>query len=348
MDDRETIKLFLEKGFQISKDVLPLVISEPNFIIDEINKLNPRPFIITQEHIKKIKNKPDIKPKPNIVKVYHQEKTQVKTNDFVRSFVIKYEKIKKIIQENNNLERLVSINKITPQTHDFSIIGIVRDRLRNQLVVEDMSGEIEIHFDSNIKDKLVDVDLDDVAGFKCRRSNSKFTIETVYFPDIQINREINRLNNDLGVLFLPDNFVNLELLGDMRYDFYFFFDNNDLMESINKTDKLIKENMAEPTTVELHDIKLLFIPRLFYERHGIDVSSNLIEKFLKKRCLLPSNNRILNTDKNDFILTEAPDIVVTNIEPGMYKNYKGTTIISVGNYKMYYINLKSREVVLIE
>ncbi|MBS3052198.1 MAG: hypothetical protein J4428_02415 [Candidatus Aenigmarchaeota archaeon] len=350
MDDKETIKLFLEKGFQISKDALPLVVSEPHFIIEEMNRLNPRPFIITQDHINKIKIKSE-KLTISILKTYFFDKKQLKIDEFAKSYVIKYEKISKIIQENNNLERLISINKINPKTTEFSIIGIIRDKLQNQLLVEDMTGEIEIYFESKLKDKIIDIDSDDVLGLKCRRIDSKFYLENIYYPDVRIDRNVNRLEKNINMLFLPDGFVNFEVIENMKIDFYFYFDKNELFESIKNNElmtKLVQQEIHQPTLININNLKILFLPKIFYDKNQIDLSSHEIEKLLKRRFILPKNNKLFNTDKSDFVLTDLPDIVITNIEPHIYKNYKGTSIISVSDYKIYNVNLKSREVVLIE
>ncbi len=349
MDEREAVKLFLDNGFQISKDVLPLVISEPQFIINEINKLNPRPFIVTQDHIKKIKNRTEERIDINDMRIYSYEKKELNINDFANSYAIKYEKLSKLIQKNNNLEKLVSINKITPKTTEFCIIGIVRDKLQNQMVVEDTTGELEIHFDLKLKEKMDDIELDDAAGFKCRRMNSKFNLEHIYYPDIELDRKINRSKNDINILLLPDNFVNLELIGDVKTNLYFSFDTNSLLLDMKKeTEKLVKTEINQPRLIEINTVKTLFLPKIFYERHQITVSSFDIEIFLKKRYIIPKNEKIFNTAKTDFVLEEIPDMVVTNIEPAICKNYKGTSIISVGDYKIYSLNLKTREVIKIE
>ena len=54
MNEKEIINLFLKNGFQISHNTLELIKKKPDFLLSEVKKLKPRPFIITEKHIKKI------------------------------------------------------------------------------------------------------------------------------------------------------------------------------------------------------------------------------------------------------------------------------------------------------
>lgn len=49
MKEQEIIKLFLGHGFQITKETLPLVSENTKDIINKLEKLTPRPFIITKK-----------------------------------------------------------------------------------------------------------------------------------------------------------------------------------------------------------------------------------------------------------------------------------------------------------
>ncbi|MBD3156147.1 MAG: hypothetical protein GF368_05895, partial [Candidatus Aenigmarchaeota archaeon] len=54
MNKKETIKLFLENGFQLSQEALTKIQKKPDVYLEEIRKFNPRPFIITMNHLKEI------------------------------------------------------------------------------------------------------------------------------------------------------------------------------------------------------------------------------------------------------------------------------------------------------
>ncbi len=130
MDEKKIVKLFLENGFQISANTLSLVKENPIEIINKLKKTKPRPFIVTKNHIEKImgKSKQKKKTKIKIIKEFHILKKPVRVEDYTKHFLSRYEKIRNIISKNTILERLISINKITPKTENFSIIGLVREK----------------------------------------------------------------------------------------------------------------------------------------------------------------------------------------------------------------------------
>jgi len=60
MNEEEVVRLFLKNGFQVSKSALNLVSEDPEAMISNLKKINPRPFIITEQHIKRVlKNTPN-------------------------------------------------------------------------------------------------------------------------------------------------------------------------------------------------------------------------------------------------------------------------------------------------
>ena len=86
--EEEDIRLFLKSGYQISKTALPLVLSNTEEIISGVEKLKPRPFIITENHVKKIlgdRKKPRIKIE--ILKEYKPQKKPIKIEDYVKNLL---------------------------------------------------------------------------------------------------------------------------------------------------------------------------------------------------------------------------------------------------------------------
>ncbi|MCS7134997.1 MAG: hypothetical protein NZ893_00980, partial [Candidatus Aenigmarchaeota archaeon] len=81
----------------------------------------------------------------------------------------------------------------------------------------------------------------------------------------------------------------------------------------------------------------------FFEAINIQFKSEDVVKLLKKRFLFPLTVDYIIKNPEDFVLEELPDIVITDLEPSICKNYKGTTIVSVFD-KSYEINLYTREV----
>jgi len=169
MNDHDIIKEFLNHGFQITSDVIPIVSKNPNIIIKELEKLKPRPFIVTKNHIDSILSN-------NKKRIEHKS---IKINDFIQYLQSKYEDFRKVILEKNKLENLLSINKINEQSDNFSLIVLVRKINKDSLLVEDLTGEINVFFNEDISKKINNISLDDVIGIKCEQKNSKIKIKDI-------------------------------------------------------------------------------------------------------------------------------------------------------------------------
>lgn len=323
MDDKEIIKNFIDMGLQISTEALFLIKNNPELIIDKIKKSNSKPFIITKDYIKKILDSYDVENKKyelKTLKIFFQEPRPIKIEDYTKHFLSRYEKMKNIIE--NNLEKIISINKINENTINFSIIGIVKEKLTSSLIIEDPTGEIEILFEGLVKQKLQNIDVDDVIGIVCKKIGNKYHASKVVFPDIPLEREVKKTKENIKILV-----TNEELKSE----------DNTLIININKEDK--------PIIYETDNVKILLIPKVFFRNIDESINSEILEKILKKRHLYTKFSPIISFGEDNFLLDEIPDIVLSDLEPKMYKNYKGTTIISLPNNDTYFIvNLKTRDV----
>jgi len=358
MNEEEVVKLFLKNGFQISKNALSLILENPEQILSELKKMKPRPFIISEQHLKNIQKPVKMKPTEiKIIKEFKLEKRPVSVKDYVDHFISHYEELKKIISKKMETERLISINKIATQTMMCSIIGVVREKNKNNILVEDPTGEVYVFFDDNLKEKFDEIALDDVIGVAIKKIKDKYYAKNLIFPDISSNREINRTESDmvLAVVSNPSN------LGDTRYknlistlcsaenlSAILFFDET-------KSEKITYDlskfspipHKPNPSLVQIDNIKILVLPKIFFET--LTFNSNItdpITQILKRRHLSPSLISKNHTGHEDFVLTEIPDIVISNLGVTINKNYKGTTIVSNSDpNKIFLINLKTREVV---
>jgi len=181
MNEDEVVRLFLKNGFQISKSAFGLIPEDPEVIIPKLKKITPRPFIITEQHIKKVL---DTSNKPVNVKVteeYDFSKTPIHVGDYVKELSARYEKIKSLLLKQTSLKKLVSINKITPRTIIFSVIGLVREKNDDSILIEDPTGETRLYFDKNMKKELKNILLDDVVGAQCKKRKEKYHVEKVFF-----------------------------------------------------------------------------------------------------------------------------------------------------------------------
>ena len=97
MEEKKIVKLFLCNGFQLSKSALSIVQTNPEGIISELKKIKPRPFIVTDKHIKKILKASNFKPtKVKKIKEFTFNKNPLEVNDYVEHLLSRYKKIKSI------------------------------------------------------------------------------------------------------------------------------------------------------------------------------------------------------------------------------------------------------------
>jgi DNA polymerase II small subunit/DNA polymerase delta subunit B len=349
MEKKDVIRFFLKQGYQLSNSALPLVIMSPEKIIGGLNKFKPRPFIVTEHHIKKIleektKQTYDIK----LLKEFNQSLNKFTVGDIVTHFLSTYDKTKKIILEHMPAEKLISINKITPKTQSFSIIAIIKELFDDQMVVEDSTGEVSLFFDKEIKQKLNCPELEDIIGIFCKKNENKIYITDIIYPDLPVAREVNKTSEEIIVVFLsnPDegtiNQKLFEALPPEKLFFVFIFGdkniNTDLPKNVTLT--FITKN-STPKLFQLDKIKILTVADSWFGKMG-EENTDPILCSLKRRNIAPNPSSIKN---DNFVLEDVPDIVLSSSGKNRCKNYKGTTIISNSDpQKIYLINLKTRDV----
>lgn len=358
MEKEEVVRLFLKNGYQLSKTALSLVLSNPEQIISELKKLKPRPFIVTKKHVKRIlKEAKKPIPKVEIFKEYRQLKSPIKIDDYVKHFLTRYEKIKNFISKRMDPEKLISINKIAPQSITFSIIGIVREKGRVNLLIEDPTGEVNIFFGEDMKGKFKDIFLDDVIGIKCKKIKDRYYAKNMVYPDILSSREISKTENDVKVMVISNPFS----LDDTKYQkllsllsttgslsSIFLFENgaNKKLEDFSKFTSINISSKSNPTIYRINNIKILALPKHFFKKSIGKISPiAFMVSILKRRYIPTIFDSKPHVRGNNFILDEIPDIIISNFHESVYKNYKGTTIISNSeSSKIYLIDLKTREV----
>jgi len=350
MEKEDIIKLFLKHGYQLSNSALPLVVSSPEKIVKDLNKFKPRPFIVTEQHIKKLlEEKPkqiyDIK----LLKEFKPSSNKVTVDDVVTHFLSTYNKTKKIILEHMPTEKLISVNKITPKTQSFSIIAIVKEILDDQIIVEDSTGEVSLFFDKEIKQKLNCLEIDDIIGIFCKKNENKIYIVDIIYPDLPVAKEINKTSEELMLVFLsvPKGDVIsqklLEILSPLGKQFFVFIFCDEKVTTDypdNVTLTFILKN-SPPKLFQLDKIKILTITDSWFGKIEKEATDPILFS-LKRRNITPKINCIKN---DSFVLEDVPDIILSSSGKDEYKNYKGTTIISnVSPHKIYLINLKTRDV----
>ncbi len=181
MDEKQVIKLFLRNGFQLSKGALGLVSKEPEIILSRLKKITPRPFIITEQHIKNVlKETPKKSAQKKVKKEHSSSEALVHVDDVVKKLHSRYEETKSLLLKQITPKKLVSINKITPRTIVFSVVGLIREKNDNSILIEDPTGETNLYFDEDMKKELKHILLDDVVVVRCKKIKEKYHVKKVF------------------------------------------------------------------------------------------------------------------------------------------------------------------------
>lgn len=144
---------------------------------------------------------------------YADTKTDKKleVSDFVGNFRARYQQLQRILMSRQELNNLVSINKISNDRQNLSIIGIVSSKriTKNKNLIisfEDLTGQINAVARADRHEvfaKADELQLDDIVGIKASGSREMLFIQDIFFPDAFI-LEKTRFEEDISVAFLSD------------------------------------------------------------------------------------------------------------------------------------------------
>ncbi len=139
-----------------------------------------------------------------------EKKLEVK--DFVGHFRARYQQLQRILMQRAELQgNLVSINKISSDRTNLSIIGIVKDKhvTKNKNLIiklEDLTGEISVLVKMDKKEvfeKADEILLDDVIGIKASGSREMLFVSDILYPESMIYEKM-KFNEDKCIAFLSD------------------------------------------------------------------------------------------------------------------------------------------------
>ncbi len=137
------------------------------------------------------------------------QKLEVK--DFVKHFRNRYSFMKGVLQQRTELEGLTSIDKISGNNRNFSIIAIVSNKhvTKNKniiLEVEDLTGKTKLLINQD-KEELIEkskeILLDDVIGFNVSGTRDFLYVNDLFYPDSFIEKK-NKLDKEVYALFTSD------------------------------------------------------------------------------------------------------------------------------------------------
>lgn len=183
-----------------------------------------------------------ISTSPNFVKSYE-------VKDFINYFRERFNEMRVVLQGHSELDKLISINKLSSNHQSFSLIGLVYDKriTKNKniiLDIEDLTGKIKVLVNQNKPElyaQAEEITPDSVIGFRGSGNKDILFANEIIFPDSSLT-ERKKSPVEEYALFI----------GDIHYGSKRFLRDNFL-----KFIDYLNGNL--PDTPEADKIKYLFI-----------------------------------------------------------------------------------------
>ncbi|MBI2172734.1 MAG: metallophosphoesterase family protein [Candidatus Aenigmarchaeota archaeon] len=352
---QDIVTEYFNRGFLLTPEALELIAKEQDdFEIASGGFVLDKNSFITRDRIKILKN-------------FTEKKSEVTTEDFVKFYTSKYEKMKNIILSRIQKD-FISLNKTDSMRSDAYIIGIVReireDGSKKVLELEDMTTNIPVIFDGPA---AADVEIDDVIAVHAITGGKVLFGKEVLFPDIPIRsptqgtgkacfvsdlhleaapeKEIERFfswfdRSDIKNLFVAGDIGDRnsfqELAGRNNNKSFFVIpgekDGADYPQTPMEFTQKNITSLSNPALVEMNGIKIL-------------ITHNMSPALLKKRHIGKPTS-VLSTDY--MALEEVPDIVhFGHSHTPQIINYKSVTMVNSGSllsdFKPVIIDFASRD-----
>lgn len=334
-DKKSIVSQFMQRGKLLTPEALEHIYSTGNIDITTSDLL-----------ISLDKFQDDVKVLKNLV----QKPKEIRTEDFIRFYNSKYEKMKKILV-NRVQKNFVSLNKLDASRSEVFVLGIVKDIKekdgKKHVELEDLTTSVTVIFDEG------EVELDEVVAVKAISAGKILYGKEIFHPDIPIRSPAKGKGkacfiSDLHLEQMPrqdaERFFRWFDVQGIKYLFIAgdIGDKNILESLVGEycTDKKIfivpgevdtdKEypqlaeyfsgsniiSLSNPSMVEINGIKILLV-----HRFSMDM--------LKKRYL--GRSKVI-LPEDYLVLEDVPDIVhCGNTHEPYVTNYKSVTIVNSGS-----------------
>ena len=379
MERTEIIKKFLTKGMQITGSALDFFANNPEKAGTFLSKQPNCPSTITLEIINEALKAPKTGVVQNIKPYKEREKASV--SDIVDFFNKRYEFLGNLLSKRLDLINLISINRVSDKIKKFSIIGMVKEKNTGNktAVLEDKTGEIEVALSEALLNQLVE---DETVGVVCTKDGIIYG-EKLVFPDIPLQREINKANEEKYIFLISDIHMDSEQFRQESYEklidwlekqqnkltIFVVGDISSKKEDIAKflsdlpsaheihiikgdiDGDIDRDTLPNPAFVQIENVKLfLFHDKSFNDYMSFwDAPEQTLINLIKKRHLNPTfsiNSKIYDNDP--YLLDTIPDIIVAaHSHIPSVTNYKGITTVTTGSFVsqpiFWLMNLRTRE-----
>ncbi len=354
MDKNNILRTLLNHGTQIDHDALDILAEDPNTLGYILEIGDNLPSVITTDFLKSL----------SITAGNQTQKTSVTQLSEILNY--RYEFLRNVIINKQELANLISINKINEKLKHFSVIGVVSEK-NGLLTIEDTTGQTTFTIDKELAKYIVE---DEVIGLNCERYGGINKVNSVIYPDIPLKKENNTIKNKESCLFISDihmdspefnityyeNFLNwLQKHKDLKI--FVLGGVSSRIEDINKflvdvyhpTHFYTENNIKSPSVIQIENLEILLAYDTFLQQYmelwSMQPNTTLIN-LIKKRNLNPTLTP--NSYNNSFLLEKIPDIIVIGgVTKATSTNYKGMTLLTTGSFitePIYWlIDLQTRE-----
>lgn len=355
MDREEIISKFFGKEKLLTREAL-----------DFLEARDAEPFL-ERDYIGTVLAEKDFFfPSIRVIKNLEKKPKEILTEDFLKFYGSKYEKMKNIIM--SRIQRdFVSLNKVSSIREGVTVIGIakeIKERDNKTIVeLEDLTTTKNVIFD-----EPVDLELDDVVAIEAVGAGEILYGKKILYPDIPLRPPARGFGkacfiSDLHINVVPGPDVERFFSWFEKQDINYLFVAGDIVdkaafeeyakrlhgktifvipgESDNQEDypQLPQEfkatniiSLSNPSMIEINGIKILLV-------HNTDASA------LKKRYL--GRSKVI-LPEDYLVLEEVPDIVhCGHTHKPHVVNYKSVTIVNSGSllteFKPVVVDFSTRE-----
>lgn len=204
-------KQSLNKNFSYVKNFVEKLPGENKSLVEHVFVKLGLSLEITRE--KQIVNEPSPSLEKNYKVIFTpttDKKLEVK--DFTSHFRARFQQIQRILMQRADLQNnLVSINKISSDRTNLSIIGIVTEKRitknKNMMITfEDLTGQIKglAKFDRDeVFAKAEELQLDDIVGIRASGNKDLLFIYDIFYPDSFVEQK-TKFDEDVSIAFISD------------------------------------------------------------------------------------------------------------------------------------------------
>jgi len=152
---------------------------------------------------------------------YNEESKKREIQDFVFYFNARYKSIEKILRHRQELQNILSINRILgkKEKENVSLIGIVKDKQTTSngniiLEMEDITGSIKILISKNkseLFDLSKDIVLDEIIGVVGVSGDNIVFANNIIWPEIPLTKELKKSPDECYAVVISDIHVGSDM-----------------------------------------------------------------------------------------------------------------------------------------